>query len=240
MIKTVVIDDQEEGLNLLVEHTNRTPSLELVGEFQDAVEALTFVKENPVDCIITDVRMPVISGIELVEMLDRYFSGNPKPYVILCTAYTDYAEKSYDHDRIIGYMNKPCMYTRFLKSIQTLERKFSENPGGDVSQTNNSRVLFLPRGKGKVRLFIDDIIYIKGERNSIVITLESGKDEKFYQAFHSIEEKLSGYGFIRIHRSYIVNINRIESVEGNTLRLEGFKVRFPIGTTYKSILKEKI
>ena len=231
MFDCVIVDDQEDGLELLADYVNQTSLLSLEKTFLSPVQAMEYVKENPVDLIFLDVEMPLMNGIEFANLLDEYYSPFQGPSLIFSTAYRNFAVDSYDFQRCIGYLLKPYTYSKFLKFVQRLEIR----NGRKVAQEDKreSQKLVLERRRKEVVIDIDDILYVTGSKNSVIVALSNGRDERFYMAFHQIEKLLPEDLFVRIHKSHIVAIRKIESISNDTIRLSDLRVNFPIGITYR-------
>ena len=122
MLTSIVVDDEEDGRELIVDYVTQTSFLELKADFSSPIEALDFVKNYPIDVVFLDVEMPFMTGIEFAKLLDELYAPYQGPYIIFSTAYRDYAVDSYDFHRSIGYLMKPSTYSRFLKFAQKLER----------------------------------------------------------------------------------------------------------------------
>lgn len=233
MIETIAVEDNDDSRELLVEYISQTSILNNLGTFSSSVDALEFVKHNFVQVIFLDIELPQISGIEFIQLLDEYFHKKG-PYIVFSTAFREYAVEGYEYDRVIGYLHKPYSYSKFLKFVQKAEQKL------DIEKTPTKLSfppLKLKRRKQTISVPIEDILYIKGERNSVVISLADGTDQKFYMPFHGIEDQLPSDQFIRIHKSYVVAKSQIEQLEGNTVRLRSLRVRFPVGITFQQNVK---
>ena len=236
MFDCVIVDDQEDGLELLADYVNQTSLLSLKETFLSPVQAMEYVKNNLVDLIFLDVEMPLMTGIEFANLLDEYYSPFQGPSVIFATAYRNFAVDSYDFQRCIGYLLKPYTYSKFLKFVQRLEIKNGRKIAED--HPKESQRLVLKRRKKEVVIDVDDILYVTGSKNSVIVALSDGRDERFYMAFHQMEKLLPEDLFVRIHKSHIVAIGKIESISNDTIRMNDLRVNFPIGITYRDHVRQ--
>jgi two-component system LytT family response regulator len=221
-ISCIIIDDEPHALSLLEDHIIRIPSLELRGKFFDAVEALEFLKKTPVDLIFTDIHMPMLTGLELAEILpaDQKF--------IFTTAYAEHALNSFSY-HVIDYLLKPITFKRFIQAINKAESMSFFEANSSENSEKPKMVMFVKSGKQVVKVDFSDILFIKGEKEYVSLHF---KNEKLliYKRMKEMENLLPVH-FKRIHTSYIVNINYIRKIEMNHVFVG--EVNIPISENYR-------
>ncbi|MEC3908227.1 response regulator transcription factor [Tamlana sp. 2201CG12-4] len=218
MIRAVAIDDEPKAIKVIEHHLLKIKNIDLIAHFNNAENALIFLKQNPIDLIFLDINMPNKSGLEMLKELKL------KPHVIFTTAYAEFALESYNHDAI-DYLLKPFEFERFLIAIQKVKRRIN-------SQNNLNTYFFLKDGFKNFKIEYDSILFIKGSGNYLDVVTK----EKIYSSrmtFLEIIEKLPSTQFIRIHQSYIINIKNTSKIENNQVSIESYKI--PISGNYKDL-----
>ncbi len=204
MINCIVIDDEPLALRQIEQYANNTPSLELKGSFDSAIEALSFLKENHVDLIFVDINMPQLSGLEFVRALPF----NVK--VIFVTAYREYALEGFDLDAA-DYLLKPLSYASFLKSVEKVQQRY-------FSEMNNDKNYIFVRSDYKlVRINLNEIQYIESKREYMDFILDTGETVTIHGSLNAIIDRLPPKRFVRVHRSFIVNLEQIKIIERNSI-----------------------
>lgn len=206
-IRTVIIDDEPIALAKLRSYVEKTPFLDLVGEFSTAVDAMAFISNGNADAIFTDINMPDLDGLQFIESL-----ANP-PLVVFITAYSQYAVDSYRLSAV-DYLLKPYGFAEFQRAANKLLKTFTSNLQQRESLSKNTEdTIFLKVDYRYVRLNLSDILYIKGYGEYLQIyTAGNSQPLLTLSSFASIMDMLPD-NFLQIHRSYIVNMNRIDQVE---------------------------
>lgn len=206
-IRTVIIDDEPIALAKLRSYVEKTPFLDLVGEFSTAVDAMAFISNGNADAIFTDINMPDLDGLQFIELL-----ANP-PLVVFITAYSQYAVDSYRLSAV-DYLLKPYGFAEFQRAANKLLKTFTSNLQQRESLSKNTEdTIFLKVDYRYVRLNLSDILYIKGYGEYLQIyTAGNSQPLLTLSSFASIMDMLPD-NFLQIHRSYIVNMNRIDQVE---------------------------
>ncbi len=222
-MKCIVIDDEKLAIDLLERYLEKIDDLELVKTFYNPVEALAFLKQTRVDLIITDIQMPGLLGTELVKALKE------KPFIIFTTAYRDYAIEGFELE-VVDYLIKPFSFDRFLTAIgKVRQRSLSEQKVSEKPLFKRD-YLTIKADHKLYRVKYDNIRYIEGMREYVSFYI----DDKRITALMSLkflEDSLPGDQFIRCHRSFIVNKDFVNAMEGNQL-IVGAKT-VPIGQSYK-------
>jgi DNA-binding LytR/AlgR family response regulator len=220
MITCVAIDDEPLALDVLTDFASKTPGLELKGTFTDAFKALEYLKAEDVDVIFLDIQMPQLTGIQLLKSL-----SNP-PLVIFTTAYSKYAVEGFNMDAI-DFLLKPFAYERFLKAVNKVSDYLAHKD--KPTPADNLEFIFLKSDYQIVKVSLDEIQYIEGMDDYVKI-FTNDKMVLSNITMKDMLKKLPASNFIRVHRSYIVPLKRIESVRNKRIKL-GEKM-IPVGDSY--------
>ncbi|UZR96411.1 LytR/AlgR family response regulator transcription factor [Chondrinema litorale] len=223
MITAVAIDDEPKAIEVIQHHISKINGVILLASFYNAKEALNFLKQNPVDVIFLDINMPHFSGIEMLDELQR------KPNVIFTTAYSDYAVESYNYNAI-DYLLKPFEFERFQIAIDKIAHRIEE-------ATQQNQFIFIKDGFKNIKITFEKVLFIKGSGNYLDIFT----NEKSYSprmTFSELIEKLPTAQFIRIHQSYIVNIEHIQKIENNQVYIANHQL--PISNRYKATFFKRL
>lgn len=230
MINVVAIDDEPLALQLIVDYIQKTPDLLLLGQFENPMEASQYISNNQVDIVFTDIQMPGLTGIEFTRsMIDG-------PVVIFTTAFEKYAIDGFKLD-IADYLLKPFTYEEFLTSVHKAERMIrSIRKPADDDLTNNE-FLFLKSEYKIKRINFRNILYIEGLKEYVkVYTIHSDKPILSLSSLKTLETKLPAGKFMRVHRSFIVNLEKIDTIDRS--RIIFGKKYIPIGDQYKDRFQE--
>jgi len=222
-INCIAIEDEPLALKKIVNYIHSVEYLHLLKEFDNAVDAITFLKEQAVDLIFLDIRMKKLTGIQFLEAL-KY-----KPKIIITSAYSEYAVKGFELE-ISDYLLKPFSFDRFIKSTEKVFHEIFKN-----TETENNTFFFLKTENRIERIEFDSILYIKGMRDYLQI-VTSEKKRMTLQSFKSIQSILPEKQFVRVHNSYIISISKISSIEKNRIKI-GNQV-IPISDGYKDSFYE--
>lgn len=226
-LKCIIVDDEPLALEVLEAYIERIEGLELVAKCENAVKAFDALKKLPVDLIFLDIQMPKLTGIDFLKVL------NPAPKVIFTTAYREYALESYELN-VIDYLLKPIAFNRFMMAVNkamdgTVEYEESTEESGTLR--NDHPYIFLKADRKMVKVYLKDILYIESLKDYVRIkTLE--KEIVSLQKISYLEQKLPEELFMRIHRSFIVPIKKIEAFSNHAVEVGGKEL--PIGRNYKN------
>jgi DNA-binding LytR/AlgR family response regulator len=227
-LSCIIVDDEPVARKILQEFTEQVPFLDLLGKFESAMKAEEFLKTNQPDLIFLDIEMPKVTGLEMLKRI------HIESMVILTTAFPQYALDGYELD-IIDYLLKPFALHRFLKAVQKA-KDFHEmkTPSGNTLPPS---YIFIKSEKRIEKVELSDILYAEVLGNYVTIFTEHKKIIA-YLTMKSLESQLSDADFIKIHQSFLVNRSKIESVEGNELRV-GSKT-LPISRNYRESITSLI
>ena len=238
-IKCIVLDDEELARLLIENYIKRLSNLELIGSFSNPIEAIQFIQKEEIDIIFLDIQMPDMTGIEFLSSLTR------RPFVVFTTSYKEYALTGYDLD-VVDYLLKPFRFERFLKAVNkaTWMIQNVSNPRNaetvnrplEIDNANKSYILVKSEFK-TFKIEFDDILYIESMSEYVAFYT---KDQRIISlgSLKRLEDELPQKKFIRIHKSFIVNIYYISAFEGNMVHIGSKKL--PIGGSYKEALKRLI
>lgn len=235
IINCIAIDDEPLALGLVCAFIEQTPFLKLIGRYSSAVEALVGLQDQKVDLIFLDIQMPNLNGMELARVLDS--RGATKPRIIFTTAYNQFAIEGYRVDAL-DYLLKPFNYEEFLHASNKALTYFelvnrSNNPATAAAEhAEEEEYLFLKIEYQLVRVALNEILYIEGLKDYVKIYLQD-KEKPLLSltSLKALEEKLPSKRFMRVHRSFIVSLNKINSITRNALQIG--KVNITVGDQYK-------
>jgi two-component system LytT family response regulator len=219
------------------EYVNQVDFLELAGTATDALDALNFLQSNKVDLLLLDVNMPRLSGIDFLKMLD-----NP-PIVILTTAYPSFALEGYQLN-VLDYLVKPITFPRFLNSVMKAKKQFyllQKTPVITPKSTKNQHFFVKCEGKAE-KISLAELLYVEGMQNYIHLYTERGKFTALL-TLKSVASQLPEPRFFRIHKSYIANLEKVSTIDGNMLEIGEYKIpvsRSKIGEVNELILGGKL
>jgi DNA-binding LytR/AlgR family response regulator len=230
MINCIVVDDEQHAIDILTHYIKQTPMLTLVGTSTNPIEALQILATQKVDLVFLDIHMPELSGIDFIKTL------NGKSKVILTTAYSEFALEGYELD-VVDYLLKPIRLPRFLAAVQKVAKSLKEE---DVQEVEDDYIFVKTESKGKLlKINLGEIDYIEGMKN-YVANHSGGSKIMVYTAMKEIEDRLPAKQFMRIHKSFIIRIDRITGIEGNRVLLKNVHADIMIGENYKNELMEKV
>ncbi len=207
MISCIVIDDEPLALQQIEQYVDKTPNLELKGSFETASEALDFLRESSIDLLFVDINMPQISGLEFVEALP--FDAK----VIFVSAYREFALEGFALDAA-DYLLKPLSYASFLKSVEKVSNRYFNRAPRELYDND---YIFVRSEYRSVRIDFCDILYIESKREYLDIVLSNHERVTTHGTLNSISERLPQNQFIKVHRSFIVNLNQIKIIERNAI-----------------------
>ena len=230
MINAIAIDDEPLALQLVSGYIEKTPGLNLAGSFDNPLDAIEFLTNEAVDLIFVDIQMPDLSGLEFTRSLAR------GPKVIFTTAYEKYALEGFRLD-VIDYLLKPFSYEEFLKAVQKAVRLIKLEKEVPDQVDTNSEFLFLKSDYKIRRINFNDILYIEGLKDYVKVFIH-GSDRPVLSliTLKALEAKLPETKFMRLHRSFIVNLERIDTIERS--RIVFGKTYIPVSEQYKDKFQE--
>lgn len=233
MIRCLVVDDEPLALDILEDYISKVPFLTLVKTTTSAIEGLSLVQSDAIDLVFLDVQMPELTGIQFLKII------NGKCDVILTTAYSQYALDGYELD-VVDYLLKPIAFDRFYKAAQKVLQNTNsgQTSSSELSLVQNTYDFIFVKTEHKIqKIYLDDILYIEGLKDYIsiftkverIITLQNMK---------KMEESLPVKSFVRVHKSYIIALGKIESIERSRILIGGKTI--PIGDTYREYFFKQI
>lgn len=232
-LRCLLIDDEPPALKILASYISNINGLEIVAQCKNAIEALDILHQKTVDVIFLDIKMPKILGTEFLKNLSH------PPKVIFVTAYRDYAVEGYELDAV-DYLVKPVSFERFFKAITKLNRAIDKQAVTTSVEykSNPEAFVYLKVDRDMKKIFVNDIIYIESWKDYVKLFLANGKNILAKQSISAMENLLSEHMFLRVHRSYMVSLNKISGYNGLSVQLDAKEI--PIGRLYKQVVMERL
>jgi DNA-binding LytR/AlgR family response regulator len=225
MIKTIAIDDEPLALQLVKGYIEKTPGLELTGTFDNPLDAVEFMAQEQVDLIFVDIQMPDLTGIEFARSLAKGAK------VVFTTAYEKYALEGFRLD-VVDYLLKPFSYEEFFKAVQKVQRQLKSDAGSLNQVEANAEFLFLKSDYKIRRINFSEILYIEGLKDYVkVYVVNETKPVLSLTSLKTLEGKLPESKFMRVHRSFIVNLEKINTIERS--RIVFGKTYIPVSDQFK-------
>jgi len=236
-MKCVIIDDEPLAVELLEDFVRKVDSLELISTFNNAIDAVSFINQNNIDLIFLDIQMPHFSGIDFLNTIEK------KPLVIFTTAFSDYAVEGFNLGAV-DYLVKPIPFHRFLKSVVRAQQVLNPSTAIQAISENTTApeleqdFMFVRAEYENVKMNFSDILFIEGLKDYVKIYTTDNKFTLTLISLIKLENLLSSKGFSRIHRSYIINIKHVKSIQKNKVLISD--KRIPISESYKNAFFERI
>ncbi|MBL6446983.1 response regulator transcription factor [Fulvivirga sp. 29W222] len=231
-IRCIIVDDEPLAIEVIESYIARLENIEIVAKCSNALKAFDILKKEPVDLIFLDIQMPKLTGLDFVKTLQ-----NP-PKVIITTAYRDYALEGYELN-VVDYLLKPISFERFLKAVSRVYHTDISHGASEISNDIESEeaYIFLKADKKMVKVQLRDILYIESLKDYVRIKT-CDKEVITHQKISYLEEKLPEECFLRIHRSFIVAVKKIETYSATSIEVPGKEL--PIGRLYKDQVLESL
>ncbi|MBN8686155.1 MAG: response regulator transcription factor [Chitinophagales bacterium] len=226
-LKCIIIEDEPLAVKVLADYVAQVPFLELERSFKDALLATEWLRANEVQLIFLDIHLPKLKGMDFLRTLTQ------KPAVIITTAYHQYAIEGFNLD-VTDYLLKPIEFERFLTAVNKIRSVNYKNHPGKV-ETETKDYFFLTTQKKRVKVLFTDIIYVESQREYVKVVTEK-KTFTVRLSTYEIEDLLPGRMFKRVHRSYIISINKLESYTADSVELKG--VTIPVGRGYRHVIEK--
>ncbi|MBC3542120.1 LytR/AlgR family response regulator transcription factor [Rufibacter sediminis] len=236
----LIVDDEEHAQEVIKHHLKQVPALQLVGATTNPLEALQIINSQPIDLVFLDIQMPELSGLDVV----RAIRGRCK--VIMTTAYSEFAAEGFDLE-VVDYLLKPISLPRFLRAVQRalpVEATAHQVPNALAEPLENDYIFVKTELKGKMlKINLPDIDYVEGMKNYVAIH-HNGHRTLALLNMKALEERLPAKQFMRVHKSFIIALNKITAIEGNQIQLQNIKTDITLGDTYRSafhdIMRKKL
>lgn len=230
IINCLIIDDEPLAINVIKNHIKEIENIKVIDTFNSAIDALNFMKSNTVDLLFLDINMPLLDGLDFIKSLDK------KPMIVITTAYSEYAIKTYELE-VLDYLMKPISFPRFLKAVNRAFKELNSNLTSNLKVAKRAHIFIKVDKKKMQKIYLDEILIIESLRDYLKITTISNK-YIIHSTLSSFTEKLPSNNFIRIHRSFTIAIDKIEAVQGNSVEIDGIK--YVIGRSYIEHVKNRI
>ena len=225
IIKCLIVDDEPPAREILTRYIDHVPTLQLAGECSNAIQAMSFLQNHPVDLLFLDIRMPQLNGNDLLRIIK-----NP-PKVIFTTAYKEYALEGYDLD-VVDYLLKPIQFERFLKAVHKATQEVTPpEPAHHSSEKSQDAFVYFRADRKMIKVLLKDILYIESMKDYVkVFTKHQVIITK--QSITSVQSMLPGHLFIRTHRSFIVATHSIKSFTNELIEIGNAEI--PIGKLFRN------
>ena len=231
-LRCLLIDDEPPALKVLANYISNINGLEIAGQCKNAIEALDVLHQKTVDLIFLDIKMPKILGTEFLKNLSH------PPKVIFVTAYRDYAVEGYELDAV-DYLVKPVSFERFIKAISKVNRLMGRE---SIATTDQKAIqeafVYLKVDRDMKKVLLNEIVYIESWKDYVKLFLSNGKNLLVKQSISAMENLLSEHKFLRVHRSYIVSVDKISGYSSSAVKLSGTEI--PIGRLYKQSVMNQL
>ncbi len=230
-MKCLLVDDEPPAIEVLRRYIDATPSLEIIAECHHGMEAFEFIQQNKVDLIFLDINMPRLSGTDLIKALPH------PPKVIFTTAHREYAADGFDLNAV-DYLLKPFSMDRFLKAVHKAQQsEFKTQTGSESIPPDNDRFLYFRADRRMVKVMVNDIRYIESLKDYVKI-IAGSQTIITKQTITAVEEMLPADQFLRIHRSFIVSLNKISSFSPQSVFIQ--KEEISIGPLYRNEVMKRL
>jgi two-component system LytT family response regulator len=229
-IKCVLIDDEPLAIKVLQNYFANFTDFEVIGTFNNSLEALDFINSTTVDAVFLDINMPMMTGFELISLIEN------KTKVIITTAFREFAAESYDLD-VLDYLVKPIPLPRFIKCINKITTEYNLKNNIKVETTKGDSHIFIKVDKKMMKINIEEILFVEGMKEYIKVVTPD-KTYITHKSLTSLSEELPADRFLRIHKSYVIALNKVKSIEGNRIQIQSYTI--PIGRNYSKEVKNKI
>lgn len=236
-LKCLIVDDEPPAHKILENYIGKLSALSLAGNCYNAIEALNFLHEHPVDIVFLDINMPELSGLDMLKTLQH------PPVVILTTAYSEFALEGYEFG-VLDYLLKPIRFDRFLKAVnRVLQVQQKAKEAAPKPTINNiakepSPAFFFVKADGiQHKVWFEELDYLQSKGNFVQLHLAQ-KRLLTADTLSNMDKQLRSAGFLRVHKSYIVNVKKVEGIQGNQLLLGAVKI--PIGNSYRQVVLAEV
>jgi DNA-binding LytR/AlgR family response regulator len=229
MIKVIIVDDDELCISVIEDMVNQLDDFTCIATFQNALEAYKYLNNKEVDVIFLDVEMPKMGGIELLKNL-----SNP-PLVVMITSHEEFALESYEYN-VTDFLKKPAEWPRFIKTIEKIRNQFFDS-GAQLVESSNQEQVFIKTDSKLVQLNLSEVLWVEALGNYIRVYTEKDKFTVL-STMKEIESKLPSKDFIRVQRSFIVRIDKVQAIEDNYIIINDKEIH--IGKSFKEEFNKRI
>ena len=230
-MKCIAVDDEKYVLDLLVDNIQKVPFLQLVSRCRNALEAAEVLHREPVDLIFLDIQMPGLNGLQFIKTLQQ------PPMIIFVTAYSEHAVEGFELNAV-DYLLKPVSFERFMKACNKAYERFSLQQKTPVKD-DKPGYFFVYVEYNQVKITVEEILYIEGMKDYAKIYLSSSNRPVITKmSLKNIEEKLSGYRFVRIHKSYIVSADKVTAIKRDLICIGNTEL--PLSDFYKPAVEQML
>ena len=223
-MRCIAVDDEPLALKVISDYVKKVPFLELIGTFDNPFDGLQLINKEAIDIAFLDINMPGLSGIQLVKSLKKV------PNLIFTTAYSEYAVEGFELDAV-DYLLKPFGFDRFLKAVNKIDHPHQHLPQQQVINEPSQKALFVQSEHRMIRVGVKDIYYIEGFKEYVKIHTDEKHPLLTLKSLKSLEEQLEPNRFVRIHKSFLISIDKIQEIKNGKVKVRDKYL--PIGDSYK-------
>ena len=229
-IKCLIIDDEPLAIKVIANYLNQIDDYELIETFGNAIDGLNYLKNHSIDLIFLDINMPIMDGLSFIMSLEN------RPLIVITSAHEEFAVKTYELD-VLDYLVKPFSLARFIQSLNKVKKVLNKLKGSPFEMKERP-FLFIKIDKKKMqKIYLDELLVIECLKDYLKV-ITTIKNYIIHETLSNFTDQLPPDRFIRIHRSFTVSIDKIDTVEGNSVEIGG--IRYIIGRTYIKDVKEKL
>ncbi|PAM93869.1 DNA-binding response regulator [Flavobacterium sp. IR1] len=229
-IRCVLIDDEPLAIKVLQNYFTNFTDFEVIATFNNSLEALDYINSTTVDAVFLDINMPMMTGFELISLVEN------KTKIIITTAFREFAAESYDLD-VLDYLVKPIPLPRFIKCINKITTEYNLKNNIKVETAKGDSHIFIKVDKKMMKINIEEILFVEGMKEYIKVVTPD-KTYITHKSLTSLSDELPADRFLRIHKSYVIALNKVKSIEGNRIQIQSYTI--PIGRNYSKEVKNKI
>jgi len=222
-LNCLIVDDEPIAQDILHSYILKVEHLHFIAKCNNALEAIQILQTEKIDIVFLDINMPILSGLEMLNSLQHY------PNIILTTAYSEYAVKSYELG-VTDYLLKPISFERFFMAINKITNSENEHSKNKLEISNNT-FMFFKANKKVYKYYYNEIAYFEGCGNYVKVHSLTKKTIIVLDKLSTLENKLDSKGFIRVHKSYLINISLVDEISGNMIKIKEQEIT--IGQSYK-------
>lgn len=230
MIKCLIVDDEPLALNVLRNYIQQVSYLQLIGECENALKAQALMQAQSIDLLFIDINMPLLSGMDFIRTLSH------PPQVIFTTAYREYAHQAFDLNAL-DYLVKPISFARFLAALNKYKATATDNTQLQTLESKDSEYLWIKFDKKTIKVHLQEILFIESKNDHVLIHTQNAT-YKYYETLQNIEEHLKPWAFLRIHRSFLVNVKAVTAFSSTEVVLAHHTLQ--IGRNYKQQVVGKL
>ncbi len=227
-INCIIIEDEFPAMEIIKSYLNEIPDWNIKADFSNAIDAISYLSKNSVDVVFLDIQLPKLSGIAFIKSLD-----NP-PLIVITTAYNEHAVEAFELT-VFDYLLKPYPFERFFKTINRINNHFQNNDRS-IDETKSEYIL-IRENREQIKVMVSTIVYVESQKEYVCIVCDT-KTVKTRLSMNKVELLLDGFNFLRVHRSYLVAVDKVDSFSNKQVKLGAQAI--PIGRYYQKEVRNRL